>query len=126
MERVRFIEHDGHRILLLDCTSCDPDELLEIFEQARRTITAEPPHSVLTLTDFTGASFNKKAADQMKVAATYNRAFVKRAALVGVEDLPDVYYHNLVSFSARHFPAFKTRAEAVDWLIGERVGRVAG
>ena len=86
MERVRFIDHDGHRILLLDCTTCGPSELLEVFEEARTTIAAEPPHSVLTLTDFTGAFFNKKAADQMKVAATYNRAHVRRAALVGVED----------------------------------------
>ncbi len=126
MERVRFIDYDGHRILLLDCTTCEPSELLEVFEQARMMISAEPPHSVLTLTDFTGAFFNKKAADQMKVAATYNRAHVRRAALVGVEDLPEVYYHNLVSFSAREFPAFKTREEAIDWLLGEQTKRAAG
>src|SRR5450759_3860804 len=72
MERVRFFDHDGHRILLLDCTGCGPDELLEVFEQAKLTIAAEPPHSMLTLADFTGAQFNRKAADQMKVTATYN------------------------------------------------------
>jgi hypothetical protein len=123
MERVRFFDHDGHRILLLDCTGCGPDELLEVFEQASSTITAEPPHSLLTLADFTGAQFNRKAADQMKVTATYNRAYVKRSAIVGVEDLPDVYYHNLVSFSAREFPAFKTREEAMDWLVSEKTER---
>ena len=100
MERVRFFDHDGHRILLLDCTGCGPNELLEVFEQAKLTIAAEPPHSLLTLADFTGAHFNRQAADQMKITATYNRAHVLRSAIVGVEDLPDVYYHNLVSFSA--------------------------
>jgi hypothetical protein len=51
---------------------------------------------------------------------------VKRAALVGVEDLGDVYYHNLVSFSARDFPAFKTREEALDWLVVDKAVRVTG
>jgi hypothetical protein len=126
MERVRFFDHDGHRILLLDCTGCEPDELLQVFEQARAAIAAEPPHSALTLADFTGAHFNKIAADQMKVTATYNRVHVKRSAIVGAEDVPDVYYHNLVSFSAREFPAFKTRAEAMDWLVSDRAERATG
>jgi hypothetical protein len=123
MERVRFFDHDGHRILLLDCTACGPDELLEVFEEAQLAIAAGPPHSMLTLADFTGAHFNRKAADQMKITATYNRAHVKRSAIVGAEDLPDVYYHNLVSFSAREFPAFKTREEAVDWLVSDKAER---
>ena len=123
MERVRFFDHDGHRILLLDCTGCGPNELLEVFEQAKSTIAAEPPHSLLTLADFTGAHFNRQAADQMKITATYNRAHVLRSAIVGVEDLPDVYYHNLVSFSAREFPAFKTREEAMDWLVSDKTER---
>ena len=126
MERVRFFDHDGHRILLLDCTDCGPSELLEVFEQARLTIGAEPPHSMLTLADFTGAHFNKKVADRMKVTATYNRVHVLRSAIVGVEDLPDVYYRNLVSFSARDFPAFKTREEAMDWLVNGKAERAAG
>ena len=126
MERVRFFDHYGHRILLLDCTACEPDELVEVFEQARLIIAAEPPHSALTLADFSGAQFNRKAADQMKVTATYNRAHVKRSAIVGAEGLPDVYYHNLVSFSAREFPSFKTREEAMDWLVSEKAERAAG
>ena len=126
MERVRFFDHDGHRILLLDCTDCGPNELVGVFEQARLTIAAEPPHSMLTLADFTGAQFNRKAADQMKITATYNRSHVLRSAIVGVEDLPDVYYHNLVSFSARDFPVFKTREEAMDWLVNGKAERAAG
>ncbi len=126
MERVRFLDHEGQRILLLDCTDCGPSELLQVFSQAQAAIAAEPPHSLLTLADFTGAEFDKKTADQMKITATYNRSHVKRSALVGVEDLGDVYYHNLVSFSARDFPAFKTREEAMDWLVCERAERAIG
>lgn len=126
MERVQFIDYLGQRILLLDCTDCGPRELLDIFYQAQQTIAAQPEHSVLTLTDFSGAVFNKQAADQLKIAAAYNRPYVKRAAIVGAEDLPDVYYRNLVSFSARAFPLFKMREEAMDWLIADKIARAAG
>jgi hypothetical protein len=125
MERVRFIEHDGAQVLLIDCSNCGPQELNQIFDQVQQVVMSQPQHSVLTLSDFTGAEFDKKAADHMKVVATYDRSYVKRSAIVG-EDMPDVYYRNLVSFSAREFPIFKTREEALDWLVSQRTERAAG
>ncbi|MGZ4819337.1 MAG: hypothetical protein ACXVZJ_11965 [Terriglobales bacterium] len=125
MERVRFIEHDGVQVLLVDCSNCGPQELNQTFDQVQQVVMSQPPHSVLTLSDFTGAEFDKKTADHMKVVATYDRSYVKRSAIVG-EDMPDVYYRNLVSFSAREFPIFKTREEALDWLVSQRTERAAG
>jgi hypothetical protein len=126
MERVRFIEYLGTQILLIDCTQCGPQELTQIFNQVQQVVTTQPPHSVLTLSDFTDAEFDKKAADHMKVVATYDRAFVKRSAIVGADTLPDVYYRNLVAFSARDFPVFKTREQAMDWLIDGKAERAVG
>jgi hypothetical protein len=36
-----------------------------------------------------------------------------------VDSLPHVYYENIKTFSQRQLPAFKTREEAMDWLISE-------
>jgi hypothetical protein len=55
----------------------------------------------------------------MKVVAAKDRPHVRRAALVGAENIPNVYYRNLESFAARRFPKFKTREEALDWLTGD-------
>ena len=126
MERVRFVEYQGSQILLIDCTQCGPAEMAGVFREAQRYITVQPLGSVLTLADFTGAEFDKKVADQMKLAATYDRAYVKRSAIVGADSLPDVYYRNLLSFSARDFPVFKTREEALDWLVSENAQRAVG
>jgi len=38
---------------------------------------------------------------------------------VGAESLPHVYYENFKSFSHRDIPAFKTREEAMDWLVAD-------
>ena len=126
MERVRFIDHNGTQVLMVDCTNLGPQELNAIFERVQQVVTSQPPHSVRVLSDFTGAQFDKHAADHMKVVATYDRAYVKRSAIVGADDIPDVYYRNLVSFSAREFPIFKSREEALDWLVSERSERAAG
>jgi hypothetical protein len=48
-----------------------------------------------------------------------DRPYVKRSAWVGTESLPKVFYEHFKSFSQRELPAFKTREEAMDWLVEE-------
>jgi hypothetical protein len=55
----------------------------------------------------------------MKVVAAKDRPHVYRAAVVGADSIPEVFYRALESFSSRHFPKFKTREEALDWLTSE-------
>jgi len=119
MERVRFITHRGKRVLLIDHTGSTTDEMRQTMDEVEYVVASEPPNSVLTLSDFTGTHFDKALADRMKVVAAKDRPHVRRAALVGAESIPDVYFHNLESFSARHFPKFKTREEALDWLTAD-------
>lgn len=114
MERVRFITHRGKQVLLLDGANCTAAELTDMFDQCEELVTSQPPKSVLTLGDFTGAQFSKGAAERMKLTAAIDRPHVKRSAVVG---LPEVYHKALSSFSAREFPTFKTREEALDWLV---------
>jgi len=119
MERVRFITHRGKRVLLIDHTGSTPEEMKRTMDEVEHVVASEPPDSLLTLSDFTGTAFDKAAADHMKVVAAKDRPHVHRAAVVGAESMPDVYFRNLESFSARHFPKFKTREEALDWLTSD-------
>jgi len=119
MQRVQFITHRGKRVLLIDHSRSTPEEMVRTMDEVEAVIAAEPTDSLLTLSDFTGTAFDKAAADHMKVVAAKDRPHVHRAAVVGAESIPDVYFHNLESFSARHFPKFKTREEALDWLTSD-------
>lgn len=125
MERVRFITHRGKKVLLIDHTGSTPAEMWRTMDEVEYVVNAEPPNSLLTLSDFTATQFDKALADQMKVVAAKDRPHVRRAALVGAESIPDVYFHNLESFSARHFPKFKTREEALDWLTEDDAAAAA-
>ncbi len=119
MERVSFITHKGKQILLIDCSNCDTEEVQDIYEEVQKIVTAQPPNTVLTLSDWTGAKIDKETITYLKQVAVYDRPHVKRAALVGGEKVPQTLFSSLSTFSARQFPGFKTREEAMEWLVGE-------
>ena len=118
-ERLRFIKHKGHAIYLIDFTHCAAKELLLLLDQVRADIARHAPESVLTLADFTGAHIDKTVATRVKEVLVLDRPFVKRSAWVGTESLPHVFYEHFKSFSQRELPLFKTREEAMEWLVQE-------
>src|ERR1051325_6994302 len=88
MDRVRFIEHRGHRVLLLDYSGLrDEQEMLEMIEERTEIVSREPRGSVLTLADLTGSHLSREAMRRGKEANVLDQPFVRRAALVGAETL---------------------------------------
>ena len=118
-ERLRFVKHKGHAIFVIDFSHCPEKEMLLLLDQVRADVARHAPGSVLTLADFTGAEIDKKVAIRIKEVLALDRPYVKRSAWVGTESLPHVFYENFKSFSQRDFPTFKTREEAMDWLVAE-------
>ena len=119
MDRVRFITHQGKQILFIDVTNCAAEDVIELLTEVQRMVTSQPRNSVLTLSDLTGAQFSRATITRMKEVAVFDRPYVKRAALVGTQSLPKVFYEGLKTFSQREFRRFKTREEAMDWLVRE-------
>lgn len=118
-ERIRFITHRGQPVLMVDCSNCSPAEMIELSRVVPAYLAEQPKNSVLLLADFTGAKVDKVAFESMKQAAVFDRPHLKRSAWVGTESLPKVFYENLKAFSQRELPLFKTREEALDWLVAD-------
>lgn len=118
-ERIRYIEHRGKRILLVDVSHCSARELENAALLVPSYVTSEPLGSVLLLADFTGAAFDRISIERLKEGTVFDRPHLKRSAWVGIESLPKVFYEHIKSFSRRELPAFKTREEALDWLVEE-------
>ncbi len=119
LERLRFIKYEGQAIFVIDFSHCSSKEILLLIEQVRAIVARHTHGSMLTLADFTEAEFDKKVATRMKEVLTLDRPYVKKSGWVGTESLPHVFYENFKSFSQRDFPTFKTREEAMDWLVEE-------
>jgi hypothetical protein len=117
MERIRFVTHRDQRILLVDLSNCSAPEVAAIADQVPEIVTREPLGSVLIVADFTDAEFTRDAVERIKIATVFDRPHIKRAAWVLTENLPKALYDSIRSFSAREFPVFATRDEAMDYLV---------
>ena len=120
-ERIRFIDHHGKKILLVDLSNCSADEVEETVRRVPDYITVQPRGSVLVLTDFSGAAFDRDALRAMKETAVFDKPFVKKSALIGTDDLPASFYDELKRYSRRDLLIFKTREEALNWLAADSV-----
>ncbi|HET7889888.1 MAG TPA: hypothetical protein VFL34_00075 [Candidatus Sulfotelmatobacter sp.] len=118
-DRLRFVKHKGQAIFVIDFSHASEKEILLLLDQVRVMVARHEPGSVLTLADFTGAHVDKEVATKIKEVLVRDRPYVKRSAWVGTESLPNVFYEHFKSFSQRELPTFKTRDEAMEWLVGE-------
>ena len=120
MDRVRFMEHAGQRVLLIDYSGLsDEGVFLALIEERKKIVESEPPASLLTLTDVTNAHCTRNVLEAMKVAAVLDRPHLKRAAIVGTDSVfPHGTSDAMTSFTARHWTRVRTRDEALDWLAG--------
>ena len=122
-QRLRFVKYKGQAIFVIDFSHCSSKEMIVLLEQVRATITRQKPGSVLAMSDLSGAQFDKAVATKIKETLVFDRPYVKRAAWVGTETLPHVFYEHFKSFSQREIPTFKTREEAMEWLVGDETAK---
>jgi hypothetical protein len=118
MERTRFIEHQGKRILLLDYAGVrDPDEALREIRHSREVVARQPPSSLLVMTLVRDARYNAAVLQGMKDLAAHNAPYVKASAVVGMSGLHRIAYQAVILFSKRNIKTFDQEAEALDWLV---------
>lgn len=119
-ERVRFIEHRGVPILLIDFSGLQKtEEILREIGVARALVAAQPPASLRTLTHVRGARYTPPVMDALKELTAHNKPYVKAAAVVGMEGLHRVLFRAVIVFSRRNIEAFDTLDRARDWLASQ-------
>jgi len=116
-ERIHFIYHKGKKILLVDFSKCSASEFEMLVRQVPDHVTVQPLGSVLVLTDFTGAVFDRAVVLAVKETAVFDKPYIKKSALVGTESFPKDFYEELKSFSRRDLLIFRSREEALAWLV---------
>ena len=119
-EPIRFIEHRGKQILVVDVVNATAHEMMLMLKELQLVVAEHPRASLLTFADFTGAEVDHTVAMKMKEVLTLDRPFVKKTAWIGTESIPHAFMENFSNFSQRAIATFKTREEAMDWLVAER------
>lgn len=116
-DRIRFIEHGGRQILLLDFSNATAEEMMPLLKLVRATVAEQDRGSVLVLAKYDGAEIDHDVAMKIKEVLTLDRPFVKKSAWLGTEKIPHAYMENFHSFSQREIVTFKSQEEALEWLV---------
>jgi len=116
-DRIHFIEHKGKKVLVFDFSNADAHQMQLLLEYIRVTVARHARESLLTFADFTGAEVDHAVSMKIKEVLTLDRPFVRKTAWIGAEKIPHAFLENFHNFSQRDITTFKTREEALDWLV---------
>jgi hypothetical protein len=118
MERIQWIESDGHRILQSDYTGIRPEEWVQLILTEHELIAREPVGSVLLLSDFTGARFTPDVAKVLDQKAHEHSDRIRASAVVGPTASMRLAMANTSRQAGRALKAVETREEGIRYLVG--------
>jgi hypothetical protein len=125
LKRVAFIDHQGTKILSLDFTGCELEQIVVVVQEAKRVIAAEPKNSLLTLTNVADAHTNAAVTLVMKEFTAHNKPFVKAAAVIGLDGFRRFVFEAVIKFSGRNLVVFDDLEKAKDWLAEQQAAKGA-
>jgi hypothetical protein len=116
--RVRFIEHQGRRILFQDASNLvNPRDSQPVMAASKSVMATQPPASVLALLYVANTHFDKELVDALVSLAKHNKPYVKAAAIVGLSGLQRIILVTVTQLAGRRLTPFATLDEAKDWLV---------
>ena len=116
MERVRFEQHGGKKLIVVDGTDVPAEEYADVLRAGAALVIKEPLGSVRLATVVTRARFGAGAADRIKAYSISIRPHVMASAVVGLSMLQRVLFVTLRPFMHGTVRDFATLAEAREWL----------
>jgi hypothetical protein len=118
MSYVRFIDHQGRRVVLLDYTGVrGAAQWNAAVDATRDAITRLPAdRSAFSLTDVTGTRFDRTTVEAFKTLTAQNRPYIQAGAVVSDSTVHRAVITMIGFFSKRTFEVFESRDRALAWL----------
>ncbi len=118
--RVRFSEHQGRRILLVDFSRAELDLVRAVAAECLHVMAAQPPNSVLSLVEVEGIPFSTNALKIGAELTEMGQRYALRTAVSGVTGFRAFVLQTIADASKRPIKLFKERDKALEWLIGQQ------
>jgi hypothetical protein len=117
MDKVKFIEHNQKKILLIDFFDCNVEKALQIIEEGKSVMKQQAECSVLSLMNFNNENaFLPDLFQAMKEFARHNKPYVKASAVVVYKDMHKLFIQTMALIADRNFRIFDDAEEAKNWL----------
>ncbi len=117
MQRTRFIEHNGKRILFFDFSNVtDVEEGLRILSESKAVVAQEPEKSLRTLVDIAGSRFDRRITEGLRDLSAHNKPYVFANATVGFSGMQKMLVKTTARLTGRKLNLFDDIETAKDWL----------
>lgn len=118
MRKPEIIVQGGKEIVYLDFTGMrNPEEIIQFELDGSKLIRAYGANKCLTLTNMEDMYFNNHIREKVGEIVKGNGPFVKASAVVGLKGLISIMYSGFISLTGRNIKLFKTKDEAINYLI---------
>ena len=118
MDRVRWIQYKGKRILYEDFSGLqDAEDIYEVTDTSTALICKEPESSVLLITDVTDAHCNPYVVNRLKENTKLTTPYMKAYVIVGVKGLALVVLQSVKVFTGLDVKTCDTIEEGKEWLV---------
>lgn len=117
--RVRFIEHQGRRILLVDFSRADLEMVRAVAAECLHVMSAEPPNSLLSLCETEGIPFSTEALKIGGELTELGQRYSLRTAVSGVTGFRVFVLQTIADAAKRPIKLFREREKALEWLVSE-------
>jgi hypothetical protein len=121
MPDVKFIDHLGERILVIDFSHAyDDQKIIETAEEAMQCVRSTNQRgSVRGLIDLSRTSLNKVVRGTLKRLSRNNGPFMRSVAFVGLGVVLSPMFKGFLLVTGRsNHRVFRERQDALDWLAG--------
>ena len=113
---VQWLEHNGTRILYLDCRQLGPPEQIALLEKAAEVLMASPAKARV-LANVQDVYLTSEFMTTMKrLGKEVFAVKVEKTAIVGVGGAKSVLLVAYNAATGRDMVSFKTEAKALEWL----------
>ncbi|MFX0051530.1 MAG: hypothetical protein ACFE8U_09595 [Candidatus Hermodarchaeota archaeon] len=122
MDRVKWINHQGKEILLIDYSglksSKNKNEILGIIETFKDT-ALKKGGKILFLSDVTNAYTDREVFSELKNEAKFcaDNDLIEKECIVGVTGVKKALVNIVNRFAKTNLVLFNSREEAKSWLI---------
>jgi hypothetical protein len=117
LDTIKFIEHKGKKILLIDFSQKTAEEVLELIPDVKNIVIKQPLNSLLTLIDVSNTHYNTTVIQTLKELTRANKPYVKASAVVGITAMLKIILQTVTRFSGRKFFTADNLVQGKDWLV---------
>jgi hypothetical protein len=119
VERWHWLNYKGKKILINDYSGLTTSEIIFLVMENKRRYDAENRSDILLLVDVTESPFDQTVVSSMHDIAKAIKPRIKKSAVIGVTGLKGVVLKAVNRASTLGIEPFKTREEALEWLVKE-------